>query len=110
MPKSFRRHKMKTRRRKYRKQTRRKKMKAGNGEKVQCSMCEKIVDINKTFVPRECLMKYGKSAHRICDKCWWDPETGFALESSSHLCPGCQKNIPLTSYKKETPVFVDLTE
>ena len=93
-----------------RKQTRKKNMKAGNGVKIQCSMCEKSVDINKTFVPHECLMKYDKAAHRICDKCWWDPQTGFALESSSHLCPGCQKNLPLTPYKKGPLIFVDLTE
>ena len=24
----------------------------------------------------------------------WDPKKGFALESSSHKCMGCQKNMP----------------
>jgi len=110
MSKNFRQYKTKNRKRKIRKQTRRKKMKVGNGEKVKCSMCEKMVNLKNTFTPRECLMKYGKGAHKICDKCWWDPQTGFALESSSHLCPGCQKGLPLTPYKKPPPVFVDLTE
>jgi hypothetical protein len=86
------------------------KLKAGNGEKVLCSMCEKEVSLNDTLVPRECLMKHGKAAHRICKKCWWDPKIGFALESSSHKCPGCQKGLPLTAYKKEEPVLIDLTE
>lgn len=110
MSKSFRHYKNKNSKRKIRKQTRKKKMKAGNGEKVRCSICEKNVDIVKTFIPRECLMKHGKAAHRVCDKCWWDPQTGFALESSSHLCPGCQKGLPLTPYKKEPHIVVDLTE
>lgn len=90
--------------------TRRRKFKAGNGENVICSMCEKQFPINNTLIPRECLMKNGKAAHRICQNCWWDPETGFALDSSSHKCPGCQKGLPLTSYKKVPPIFVDLTE
>jgi len=82
-----------------------------NGEKVKCSMCEKMVDKYNTFIPRVCLMTHGdKASHRICSNCWWNPTTGFALENSSHKCPGCVKNLPLTVYKKEAPVFIDLTD
>jgi len=77
---------------------------------TQCCMCEKMVAVKDTFVPRECLMKHGKAAHRICENCWWNEKTGFALESTSHECPGCKKGVPLTRVKKEPPIFVDLTE
>ena len=79
-------------------------------EKIMCSMCEKMVNKNDTLVPRECLIKYGNKAHRICQICWWDPEKGFAREHASHRCPGCQKGVPLTDYKQESPIFIDLTE
>jgi hypothetical protein len=82
----------------------------GNGEKVQCCMCERIVFLKITFVPRECLMKYGKAAHRICEDCWWDPNNGFALETSSHECPGCIKGLLLTQFEIVQPILVDLTE
>jgi hypothetical protein len=109
--KSNRRKKRKTRKTRISsKITRNRKLKAGNGEKVLCSMCEKQVQLNYTLVPRECLMKHGKGAHRICKSCWWDPEIGFALETSSHKCPGCQKGLPLTPYKTVEPVLIDLTE
>lgn len=77
---------------------------------TQCCMCEKMVAVNDTFVPRECLMKHGKAAHRICEDCWWNEKTGFALESTCHECPGCKKGLPLTHVKKEPPIVVDLTE
>jgi len=112
MSKSFRRHK-KLSRRKFitRKQKlRSRKLRGGNEEKVKCCMCGKMVAVKDTFVPRECLMEYGKAAHRICEDCWWDPKKGFALETSSHKCPGCEKGLPLTEVKKEQPIFVDLTE
>jgi len=86
------------------------KLRGGNEEKVQCCMCEKIVAVKDTFVPRECLMKHGKAAHRICEDCWWDKENGFARETASHKCPGCETGLPLTHVKKEQPIFVDLTE
>lgn len=88
----------------------RSKLRGGNGEKVKCCMCGKIVDIKDTLIPRECLMKHGKAAHRICEDCWWDPNSGFGLETSSHECPGCKNGLPLTQFKKEEPIFVDLTE
>jgi hypothetical protein len=80
----------------------------GDGEQVYCCMCETIVDKRKTFIPRKCLTKYGqKAAHRICENCWWNE---FAEEDAKHACPGCVKGLPLTKYKKETPIVVDLTE
>lgn len=111
MSKSLRHYKKTLRKRRVNKRkTRNRRYRAGNGEKVLCSMCEKQVPINNTLIPRECLMKNGKAAHRICQNCWWDSETGFALESSSHKCPGCTKKLPLTPYKKEPQIFIDLTE
>jgi hypothetical protein len=118
MSKSFRHYKntskglRKLRRTRRKTSTKRKtqKMKAGNGDKVLCSMCEKQVPLRDTLIPRECRMKHGKAAHRICKDCWWDPKIGFALESSSHKCPGCEKELPLTPVKKEEPVLIDLTE
>lgn len=80
-----------------------------NFEKVICSMCERIFDKDNTLVPRECLIKYGNEAHRICQNCWWDPEKGFAREDASHKCPGCQKGLLLTHYKKGPQIFIDLT-
>jgi hypothetical protein len=106
--KTLKNRKIKNRRKKL--NTRERCKKAGNGEKVLCSMCEKMFSKDKTLIPRECLMKHGKAAHRICYDCWFDPESGFALESSVHKCPGCQKGLPLTSVKKEDPVLIDLTE
>lgn len=90
--------------------SRRKNLKAGNGNKVQCCMCEKTVNKNDTLVPSSCSLMHGERAHRICQKCWWDPKTGFARENASHKCPGCQKSLPLTTHTKKAPIFVDLTE
>jgi hypothetical protein len=119
MSKSFRRHKklfklksLKLKEKKFKgEKLKRQKLIEGNGEKIKCSICEKMVNLKDTFIPYECLMKYGKSAHRICEDCWWDPKTGFALESSSHKCPGCQKGLPLNHVNKnELQIVVDLTE
>jgi hypothetical protein len=85
------------------------KSKGGNN-KVKCSMCEKMVNKDKTLVPSECLLKHGKSAHRICDECWWDPNIGFARENASHRCPGCIKGLPLTKYTKEPPIIIELSD
>ncbi len=129
MSKSFRRHKKSSRRivktRKVRSRTRKlgtrklgtrklgtrtRKLRGGNGEQVQCCMCGKMVDLKDTFVPGECLVNHAKAAHRICEDCWWDDKKGFALETTSHKCPGCEKGLPLTHVKKEDPILVDLTE
>ena len=71
---------------------------------VQCCMCENSFKRDITLVPARCLTKHGERAHRICNSCWWNPETGFAREDAPHGCPGCQKGFPLTApLKKRTP-------
>jgi hypothetical protein len=101
-----RRNKKVTRRNK--KSTRRYK-KGGNGDKVNCCMCGKEIDVNKGNIPLVCLKKNFSKAHRICQDCWWNDATGFANEDADHRCPGCLKNLPLT---KRTPneTTIDLTQ
>jgi hypothetical protein len=78
---------------------------------MHCCICEKIADKRDTFIPSRCYSKHGdKAAHRICVNCWWNPTTGFALENASHKCLGCVKKLPLTAYKNESPIFIDLTD
>ena len=78
---------------------------------ITCCKCEKVVNKDNTFIPSECLVKYGLNvAHRICKDCWWDSIIGFARECGSHKCPGCIKGLPLTEYEKHPAIFVDLTE
>ena len=80
--------------------------KGGNNEKVKCCMCEREVDKNNTLIPRACLIEHGTSAHRICNDCWWNPESGFAREDRvDHKCPGCLKRLPLTVINKEQGVI-----
>ena len=83
----------------------------GGQEQVKCSMCEKNVNKSDTLVPTICQSKYGpQAAHRICQDCWWDPNTGFAVENRSHKCPGCQKGLPLTTVKIGEPIEIDLSD
>jgi hypothetical protein len=104
MPKSFKHYKkLKQKRRR----TRRRGLKGGEYDNVKCCICEKMVNKDDTLIPRECLNKYGKAAHRICKDCWWKE---FAVEGVSHKCPGCVKGLPLTKFKKESPILVDLIE
>jgi hypothetical protein len=84
------------------------RVKGGNNDQVQCSMCENIVPKKDTLVPSICSLQHGQRAHRICQDCWWNPNTGFALETTSHKCPGCSKGLPLLP--KEKPIIVDLTD
>jgi len=102
MPKSFKHYK---KRKQKPRRTRRRSLKGGDN--VKCCMCEKMVNNDDTLIPRECLNKYGKAAHRICQDCWWKE---FAIEGVSHKCPGCVKGLSLTKFKKEPPILVDLTE
>jgi hypothetical protein len=62
---------------------------------VPCSMCDRKVPLDNSFVPLLCLNKYGRRAHRICEDCWWDPNIGFAREGEAHDCPGCKRNLPI---------------
>jgi hypothetical protein len=103
---------MTIKRRKRRRKTvkRRKTFRAGSQPiKVDCCICRKNKVIGTTLIPRKCLNKNGVSSHRICQKCWWKPETGFASEGVIHDCPGCVKKLPLNKNKNHDEV-IDLTE
>lgn len=57
-----------------------------------CCMCMQPIE-NKFFNPSKCIQQHGSSrAHRICSECWWGE---FAKEGTNHICPGCEKNMPL---------------
>jgi len=75
---------------------------------VQCCICSQTECIRETLIPRKCLKTNGFAAHRICNKCWWEPETGFAVEQNNHNCPGCKKGLPLNK-NKDNDVVIDLT-
>jgi len=62
---------------------------------IPCCMCERKFPRDKMFVPSACLRKNLERAHRICEDCWWEPQTGFAREDTHHSCPGCKKHLPL---------------
>lgn len=62
-----------------------------------CCMCIKHIDKNESLIPSICLSKHGINAHRICQDCWWHPNTGFAREYGIHSCPGCRNNFPLNN-------------
>ena len=85
--------------------------KGGDGEdKVVCCLCGDEVNISRTLMPSGCKIIHGKKSHRICEDCWWNPETGFGIEKLKRKCPGCEKGLPLTDVKIEPPIFIDLTE
>jgi hypothetical protein len=76
---------------------------------VDCCVCGKNEEVGKTLIPRKCLAKHGVSAHRICQDCWWDNKTGFALEGTKHMCPGCEKGLPLNKDRNKGEI-IDLTD
>ena len=99
--------KRKTMKRKTMKRKTMKRNKGGNP--IKCCVCEKDMgEKEEMFIQIQCLKRNFGNAHRICSSCWWDPNTGFALESSDHNCPGCRKNMPLTMPSSKDEV-VDLT-
>jgi len=60
---------------------------------VNCCLCSKTIDINTSLIPVICLIKNGNiNSHKICQNCWWNPISGFAIEGSNHKCPGCLQN------------------
>ena len=79
-----------------------------NQKKVKCVMCEKTTCKKSSLVPASCSAKNMDKSRRVCQKCWWDPKKGFALETSSHKCRGCQKNMPLNQ-STLIPSVIDLT-
>lgn len=102
MPKSIKRKKYKKTRK-----TRRRRMKAGN-PKHKCCICGK--SMSDGLMPRSCYMKHGEDAHRICQDCWWDPNTGFANETATHGCPGCLKGIEITNNSKTKKPLITINE
>ncbi len=89
--------KKRTRCKKYRRRYKRKTIKRGGTVTVACCDCEQKSELSNMLIPRKCSSTRGYNAHRICEKCWWGDETksGFADESASHKCPGCEKGMPL---------------
>jgi hypothetical protein len=88
--------------------------KGGNGDdKINCCVCGMEVNINDTLIPLDCLQKRrekGKGPHRLCQHCWWNPDTGFAREGINHKCPCCEKGAPFPTIKlKESTEVIDLT-
>ena len=80
-------------------------------DKVNCCVCGMEVNINDTLIPLDCLQKrreIGKGPHRLCQHCWWNPDTGFAREGISHKCPCCEKGVPFPTIKSTE--VIDLTE
>jgi hypothetical protein len=84
-------------------------MKQSDTPKVDCCMCGQKKATYTTLIPRKCLNKSGVSSHRICQQCWWNPKTGFALEGVKHDCPGCVKGLPLNTNQNPDEI-IDLTE
>ena len=72
----------------------------------QCCICSKSLDENVdnpvTLIPSQCKAKYRMNGHRLCDVCWFEK---FALEGTSHQCPGCIKNIPLTFWNHDDDTY-----
>ena len=57
------------------------------------------------MTPLVCLNAKGPLAsHRLCHDCWFNPETGFALEGTNHSCPGCENHVP-SNHKLVTNMF-----
>ena len=92
-----------------RKRNKTRRMRTKSTNKIECCICRKKTDITKTLMPRKCLNKHGVSAHRICQKCWWDKKTGFALEEGNHDCVGCTKGLPLNKNKNPEEV-IDISD
>ena len=73
----------------------------------RCAICRQPIPniLERGLVPINCKKQ---PRHRICQGCWWAPG-GFAEESRSHKCPGCEKNIPPPSLPTAEPEIIDLT-
>ena len=78
----------------------------GNNKQVKCSICENTIHINNTLVPSKCYKLNLDKAHRICQDCWWN---NFSKEKTDHTCPGCNKQLPLTTSSYNSNDVIDLT-
>jgi hypothetical protein len=76
---------------------------------VTCCMCFEKITRGEYCVPVKCLVRNGTRAHQMCHTCWWNPTIGFAREDTSHKCPGCIRQLPLTAHVSDKTV-VDLTD
>jgi len=66
-----------------------------------CNCFNQIPDKTAYFHFRKCLNEHGRSAHRVCEKCWWEKIIPWSQQL--HLkCPGCVKHLPLIKNKKST--------
>lgn len=83
-------------------------------EPLPCCMCGNKFQRDTMMTPVRCLQKYGEQAHKICQECWWDPETGFARENAPHGCPGCTHkqpiNPPLITIPPRADEIIDITD
>ena len=80
-------------------------------EKVNCCMCGKEILRVDGLLPEKCYSKNGSiRAHRICNKCWWDPVKGFAKEGINHACPGCVKGLPLNGPPIDTSIVYEISD
>jgi len=77
-------------------------------DNVKCCMCGKEIDKINGLIPGQCLRRNGAiRGHRICKECWFSK---FAKEGVNHSCPGCVKGLPLNGPAHDPSVIVDLTE
>jgi len=83
-------------------------------EPLPCCMCGNKFQRDTMMTPVRCLQKYGEQAHKICQECWWDPETGFARENAPHGCPGCTNkqpiNPPLITIPPRADEIIDISD
>lgn len=80
-------------------------------DKVKCCMCDTEIQREDGLMPAKCYRKNGTNrAHRICQKCWWNPENGFAKEGVNHACPGCVKGLPLNGPLIDYSQVVEISE
>ncbi len=77
---------------------------------VYCCICIKeITDMDNNLIASICYRRYMDKSHRICYECWFDPDSGFAIENKSHKCPGCVNKFPLTKISYNKTEIIDLT-
>ena len=55
----------------------------------KCTMIRNCFTYHSSPPERSSIVFHCKT-HKICENCWWDEEQGFALENTSHKCPGCK--------------------
>ena len=80
-------------------------------ENVKCCMCGKDIQRDDGLMPAKCYRKNGAiRAHRICQECWWNKESGFAKEDVNHACPGCDKGLPLNGPPHDPNEVIEISD